>query len=210
MHENVALLADPKGPPPKPVLHCPTVASRPHLDGRLSDPMWRRAAHAELTSAMRDDTNWPATVLMAHDERFLYVGARAKLAPGATYEAPKSPRSRDADLSARDRVELLIDIDRDYGTYYRLAVDYRGWPADDCWSDPTWNPNWYVAAASADGTWTAEAAIELDQIAEAPPRQGTAWAIGIQRIVPSVGFQSWNAPAAVEVRPEGFGYLVFE
>ena len=159
---------------------------------------------------MRDDAKWPAAVLLAHDERFLYVGIRARQTPGAVYETSTAPRSRDADLSAHDRIELLVDIDRDYGTYYRLAVDYHGWPADDCWFDRTWNPHWYVAAEAAEGTWTAEAAIELDQFAGVPPRQGTAWAIGIQRIVPGAGFQSWNAPAAVEVRPEGFGYLIFE
>jgi hypothetical protein len=35
-------------------------------------------------------------------------------------------------------------------------------------------------------------------------------AVAAARIVPGVGFQSWNTPAAVEVIPEGFGYLVFE
>jgi hypothetical protein len=28
--------------------------------------------------------------------------------------------------------------------------------------------------------------------------------------VPGVGFQSWTQPAAVSVRPEGFGLLVFD
>ena len=36
------------------------------------------------------------------------------------------------------------------------------------------------------------------------------WAVGIQRVVPGVGFQSWSTPAAVAVLPDGFGYLVFQ
>jgi len=104
----------------------------------------------------------------------------------------------------------LIDLDRDFATYYRLAVDDRGWTREDCWGDATWNPTWFVAAASSADAWTAEAAIALDQLSGDLPEKGTAWAIGIQRIVPGAGFQSWNTPAAVEVIPEGFGYLVFE
>ena len=42
-----------------------------------------------------------------------------------------------------------------------------------------------------------------------PPKPNNVWAIGIQRIVPGVGFQSWNRPAAIDVMPEGFGYLLF-
>jgi hypothetical protein len=103
-----------------------------------------------------------------------------------------------------------LDLDRDFATYYRLAVDHRGWTADDCWGDTTWNPTWFVASAVAEGEWTIEAAIPLDQLSGEPPAAGTAWAMGIQRIVPGVGFQSWNAPAAIDVMPEGFGYLVFE
>jgi hypothetical protein len=203
-------LAGQKGPPPKPVFRCPTVATRPHLDGRLDDAMWRKAARVELVSPLRDDANWPATVLLAHDERFLYLGIRARQAPGAMYEPAAGTRPRDADLSAHDRIELLLDLDRGFATYFRLAVDHRGWTADDCWGDPTWNPTWFVASAVAEGEWTIEAAIPLDQLTGEPPAAGTAWAMGIQRIVPGVGFQSWNAPAAIDVVPEGFGYLIFE
>jgi hypothetical protein len=65
-----------------------------------------------------------------------------------------------------------------------------------------------VAAATADGTWTAEAAIPLDQLGAGGVK--SPWAIGIQRTVPGMGFQSWTLPAAIEVMPEGFGYLVFD
>jgi len=61
-----------------------------------------------------------------------------------------------------------------------------------------------------DDVWTAEAAIPLDQLTGRPPTARTAWAIGIQRTVPGVGFQSWSTPAAAKVMAKGFGYLVFE
>ena len=105
---------------------------------------------------------------------------------------------------------MLIDVDRNYATYYRLAIDDRGWTNDSCWGDSTWDPKWFVAVRWDDDGWTVEAAIPLAELTGRPPQPRDTWAIGIQRVVPGVGFQSWNTPAAVSVLPEGFGYLMFE
>jgi hypothetical protein len=130
---------------------------------------------------------------------------------GDAEEKPKKqPRPRDSDLSAHDRVDLLIDIDRDYATYYRFTVDQRGWTAESCFGDSSWNPDWYVASREDDETWTVEFAIPLEQIVEKLPQPREVWAIGIQRTSPGVGFQSWTTPASTEIRPEGFGYLIFD
>ena len=123
---------------------------------------------------------------------------------------PIAPLMRDADLTAHDRVELLIDVDRDYATYFHLAVDYRGWAAESCVGDRNWDPQWFVAVDSNPGEWVVEAAISINDLSSRKPATRDAWAIGIQRIVPNVGFQAWSEPAAVQIRPEGFGYLVFE
>ena len=58
--------------------------------------------------------------------------------------------------------------------------------------------------------WTVEAAIPLSELTGQPPAATPAWAVGIQRIVPGVGFQSWTKPAAPEIIPEGFGLLLFQ
>lgn len=125
-------------------------------------------------------------------------------------DAKPSRRPRDGDLSAHDRVEVFLDIDRDYFTYYRLAIDDRGWTNDACWGDSTWNPAWFVASRREKGEWTAEAAIPLAELVGRPIRLGDVWAIGVQRVAPGVGFQSWSTPAAVVALPDGFGRLVFE
>ena len=105
---------------------------------------------------------------------------------------------------------MLIDVDRDYTTYYRLVIDHRGWTNDSCWGDSTWDPKWFVAAKQDDGVWTVEAAIPLAELTGRPPQPRDIWAIGIQRVVPGAGFQSWTTPAAISVLPDGFGYLVFQ
>ena len=126
------------------------------------------------------------------------------------YRRDQRARPRDPDLSGEDRVDLFLDLDRDFATYYRLSIDHRGWPGEACWGDSSWDPTWFVAAEGEEGTWTAEAAVPLDQLTGQYPAARSVWAIGIQRVVPGVGLQSWTTPAAVDVVPEGFGYLIFE
>ncbi|MFH1918962.1 MAG: YCF48-related protein [Planctomycetota bacterium] len=203
-------LAEPTGVAPKATLRCAKAPAKPRLDGRLDDAVWKRSEPAKLRGPDEHDTDWPAKVMLAYDDEFLYLAVEARQAPGAEYPTSDGPRPRDPDLSDHDRVDLSIDLDRDFATYYRLAVDHRGWPAEECWGDPTWNPTWFVTAGSDEGVWTAEAAIPLDQLTGRYPRSGEVWAIGIQRTIPRVGLQSWNTPASTEIMPEGFGYLIFE
>jgi photosystem II stability/assembly factor-like uncharacterized protein len=210
--EGELWLLDRKGPPPRPLATCAIARQRPKLDGNLDKPLWREVKPLTLQSALHDDAQWPAAVMLACDDQYLYVGVNCRMAPGAKYDATAAPRQRDADLTEHDRVDILLDVDRDYATSYRLTIDHRGWAADSCWGDASWNPQWFVAARAADGCWTAEAAIPLRELrgrqASGPPHQ-QVWALGLQRTVPGVGFQSWSTPAAVAVAPQGFGWLEF-
>jgi hypothetical protein len=107
-------------------------------------------------------------------------------------------------------LELLIDVDRDYTTCYRLAVDHRGWVWEACMDITAWNPDWYVAAAEDDTSWTIEVAIPFDQIVESAPAEHDVWAVGLRRIVPRVGFQSWAPAESPHVTAADFGLLMFE
>ncbi len=202
----------------------------------MDEEIWRKVKPVTLVSARHDDDDWPAVVGFAYDADFLYVaisckkqgtgdggrGAMTETSPRFSGEGPgvraeselnsetKEVRPRDADLNAHDRVDILLDIDRDYATYYRFTVDHRGWTAESCFGDSRWNPTWYVAAKETEQTWTVEIAIPLDQLVEKAPRPHDAWAIGVQRTVPGVGFQSWTTPASTDILPEGFGYLIFD
>jgi tetratricopeptide (TPR) repeat protein len=202
-------LIEPKSDPPKSTLNCPPTIDKPRLDGRLDEPLWNAGNRAPLKSALGDDSQWPAVVMLAYDREYLYVGVSCTRAAGVEYVRSQEPRPRDPDLSNEDRVELLIDVDRDFATYYRLSIDHRGRTGESCWGDKSWNPKWFVASGESDNAWTAEAAIAWSDLASEPPTVGKAWAVGIQRVVPGVGFQSWTTPAAVEPIGEGFGYLMF-
>jgi photosystem II stability/assembly factor-like uncharacterized protein len=202
-------LAKPDDHPPKRVARV-AAGEKPRLDGRLDDEIWKKAQSLELKSALGDDAEWPAVALLAYDREYLYLALDCRQAAGVVYESGDSPRPRDGDLTAHDRVDFYIDIDRDFATAYRLSIDHRGWTGEACWGDVTWNPTWYVASGGEKGRWTAEAAIPLHALDARPPAAKQVWALGIQRTVPGVGFQSWTTPAATSPVPQGFGYLRFE
>jgi hypothetical protein len=118
-------------------------------------------------------------------------------------------RQRDADLRPFDRVSILLDLDRDYSTFFRLEVDQRGCVCEDCWGDKSWNPKWYVAVRSSDTCWQIEAAIPLIELTGQPVPVNTAWAVNVVRVLPGRGVQAFSLPADVEPRPEGLGLMLF-
>ena len=103
----------------------------------------------------------------------------------------------------------MIDLDRDYQTYYQLQVDQRGALAEDCWGDRTWNPKWFVAVNAEETGWTAEIAIPLSELTGDIITPGKLWAINVVRTVPGKGVQAWSGPAGVTPRPEGMGIMTF-
>lgn len=203
-------LVDAKTEAPKPLCTCRRAAGKPYLDGQLEEPLWQSGQPVELHSPVGDDEAWGGVAMLAYDEEFLYLAVHCKQAPGRKYLPSSEARPRDAELADQDRVELLLDVDRDFATYYRLVVDSRGWTAESCWHDKSWNPNWFVAHSLEEDAWTVEAAIPLAELTSQLPQAKTVWAAGVQRIVPGVGMQSWTQPATTEGTPEGFGYLYFE
>lgn len=196
--------------PDERIARCATCDEPPKLDGKLDETFWQEATPVRLSSQLLDDEAWPAGVLVARDAENLYLAVSCMKAVGVDYSAPAGARPRDPDSTGRDRVELFLDIDRDYASAYHLTIDSRGWVSERCLGDARWNPTWFVAAREDAESWTVEAAIPWKELVAAPPAESDAWAFGAQRVVPGVGFQSWTRPAAIVGRPDGWGLLRFE
>ncbi len=204
--------------PPKPLGYSWHTETRPFLDGKLDEPCWKD--HNPLTlkvvSAGGQPTEedrafaeaYKTEARFAYDDRFLYVAVSCTHPAGQSVP-PTLKRGRDADLKGHDRVDILIDLDRDYQTYYRFQVDHRGCLAEDCWGDRTWDPKYFVAFHPTDTGWTAEYAIPLTELSGERPSTGKTWAVNVSRVVPGKGLQAWSGPAENEPRPEGMGLLQF-
>lgn len=199
--------------PSKPVTNLRLTEQRPLLDGKLDEPCWQQAEKLVLQgerNTVAPDAG--PTVRLARDAEFLYVAIDCPKRPGLAYDtqegASKAPRTRDTDLKSQDRISLHVDTDRDYTTALELTIDARGWTGDRCWSDPHWNPTWYVAAGQSTGRWTAEAAIPLRMLTPENLPPGATWAVSITRQTPGERPQSWTG-ATDERSPDRFGLVGF-
>jgi photosystem II stability/assembly factor-like uncharacterized protein len=194
---------------PRPLLMCRNCSEKPFLDGDFDDPCWLGQKPLVMKNASGDTTKDHGTeVMMSFDKDYLYLAVRCKH-PEDRFVGPVKARKRDEDLRAYDRVSLMLDLDRDYATYYRLEIDQRGCVAEDCWGDRTWNPRWFVALKSDKDGWRAEAAIPLTELTGERMSVGKAWACNVVRVLPGRGVQALSLPADVEPRPEGMGILLF-
>lgn len=148
-------------------------------------------------------------VMIAYDHEFLYLAVRSGMTDASKMSDRDVPRPRDPDLSMQDRVEIRLDLDRDFLTGYHLTLDRRGWVRESCWGSASWNPTWYVAQAEVDGFSQIEAAIPLEEMTGDFPQSRTVWAISLTRIVPGSGFRSWADISGLEESPDRYGYLLF-
>jgi hypothetical protein len=198
------------GPPPRPVQICHRTTTRPFLDGKFDDDCWQGIKPATLQNAVQDTTkDYHTEVRMAYDDDFLYVGLTCTHPPEC-HVPPAKERPRDANLEGFDRVSILLDLDRDYNTYFQLQVDQRGCVCEDCWGDRSWDPRWFVAVRSTKTAWNIEAAIPLRELTGQRVSLGTAWACNVVRVLPRRGVQAMSLPADVQPRPEGMGLLIFQ
>jgi hypothetical protein len=195
---------------PKPLAACPATSIKPFLDGKLDDDCWRQYQPLELKQ--QSDAGmlkgYSTKTYLAHDADFVYIAVECKH-PEGKQATKATKRNRDEDLKGYDRVDILLDLDRDYQSHYRLQVDQRGCVSDDCNGDLTWNPKWFVAVEPTPTGWTAELAIPRTELTGNRIGSGTVWAANVSRVVPGIGVQTWSGPADAGVRPEGMGLLKF-
>jgi hypothetical protein len=209
-------LAEPtETPPPKEITRCATIAQRPRLDGVFDEPFWQTLHTLQIGEPIGRGQQGGAspqgaTLRLGRDDAFLYIAITCPKREGVTYTFDESPRPRDADLAAQDRVTLRFDTDRDYTTCFELTVDHRGWTHDAAWSDDKWDPAWYVAASGDSATWMIEAAVPLAELATSSPQSRDVWAVGVRRTIPRFGAFSWPPRQQVDDSPEQYGLLIFD
>ncbi len=197
------------GKSPKPAIVVQRLASMPKIDGQLDDECWRQVGRSALVQAAGSAPE-STEIMMGYDEQHLYLAVKCKQPTGDPKHRPLKPRKRDDDLRPYDRISLLLDLDRDYGTYFHFEFDQRGCVTEDCCGDLTWNPKWFIEVTPMQDGWTAEVAIPLIELTGETGLSKNTWAVNITRIMPGKGVQAMSLPAAVKPKPEGMGLLMFE
>lgn len=208
------------GPAAKTLAECRLADAPPFLDGKFDDPCWQDRKPMRFGNAIEQPqtgegavdalaSEFPTQAWFAFDKQYFYIALRCEH-PAGQFVPKESVRKRDAELRPYDRVSILLDLDRDYTTYFHLQVDQRGCAREDCWGDLSWDPRWFVAIASDEKGWNVEAAIPMSEFTLTGVPLGSAWACNVVRTVPGRGVVSWSRPADVEPRPEGMGLLLFQ
>lgn len=166
-------------------------------------------ANKQVRQSISESKNFGTKVMFMYDSHHLYIGFRCPKVSGFTYPPiPERPRTRDSNILDQDRIEILIDVDRDYSTFYSWMIDSRGWAVDSYFGDKKWNSACYIARKDDNNAWYIETAISLDSLSSNLPKSKTVWGVGIRRIVPGVGIECWNAENSINLA-EGIGFLMF-
>jgi photosystem II stability/assembly factor-like uncharacterized protein len=223
---------------PIPSLVCSFTQSKPFLDGKFDNeadqgiwfkgqlytltPIKQRSRLEELLGEnknrlgverekkLREESKIFGTQTMfLYDKEFLYIGIRCPKVAGFEYPSVvNKQRGRDVPIADQDRIEILLDLDRDYITFDSLTIDSRGWVNDSCLGDKSWNPTWHIARHEDNSAWYIELAIPFSSLSDRKPETESVWGIALRRIVPGYGIECWNAENSENLR-EGFGFLVF-
>lgn len=208
-----AWLAEPAAHCPKPLALCSRTDTRPRLDGEFEDACWQQAEPYEMEANVCGQTMISARWRAAYDDEYFYLAVECRRLKGsAVARFGRPPRAHDDAQHAPDRVELSLDLDRDYVTAYRLTVDELGRSADDCCGDRSWNPTWYIASGGDETMWTSETAIAWSQLAPRAPQPGDTWAIGVSRTVLGQSAHTWSGTrtsSAPSTAGSAWGYLQF-
>lgn len=196
----------PEARPSRAMIVC-AFADKPFLDGKLDDACWSAGRPVALQGNREGQTGYDTKVTWCHDREFLYLAAECHCPNPENLPAIERRTGHDAPVEEQDHIEICLDIDRDYATYYRLRVDARGQVADDCWHDPKWDPTWYVAVTHDSKGWNMEAAFPMSQLAKGGSGSEDVWAANVARRVPGAGTWAVTPPVARVAEPETFTHV---
>lgn len=163
------------------------------LDGFFNDEAWLaiedRQVKLSVGKAANDTKDSNSQLKFAYDDEYLYIAIRQQRSETRRLSIPTA-RTRDEDLTGSTRMEIQIDVDRDYASAYQFVVDERGCCHDSVWrdpqtNDPFFNPKWYIASTRSDSHWTAEIAIPLNELVDPTTERGrigkgTAWIVDVK------------------------------
>jgi len=159
----------------------------PEIDGKLDDPVWRRATPISGFIQLRPDRTKPATedteVRLAYDTHHLYIGLRCY---DSSPDQIVNRLTRRGDMWSSDNIAFFIDPHHDHRTGYKFATtpsgvqndDYR---YEDIRRDSNWRGIWWVEATVDELGWAAEFKIPFANFRFAETGQ-QVWGFDVERV----------------------------
>ena len=169
------------------------------IDGLLAEPVWNKAPEASVflqSHPYRDDPDKiSTTVKVLYDESYLYVGFVCDdTEPGELIEGAVGA---DTDLRHSDSVYVLLEISSDPNNFLVYTTNIIGIRSDIKISkdgqtaDYAWNGSWISFSQRTAYGWSAEIAVELSSLFEAPI-EGKTLGLALSRVVPRLDSLFWS------------------
>ena len=203
------------------VAYAKRLSPAPIIDGVLDDPCWKPVK--PLTTFYQGLQNMTAYPIKGKSEAYvgyangsLFVGIKGYEPSTKTLTARE--KRRDMDVHKDDCVEMQMDTNHDYRSYYHLIVNTLGTISDSynqggrACGDPSWNGDYTIATAVEDTFWVCEIEIPFKQVGNPRVRRGTLWGFNVARV--RIGnaseYGQWMPTYGTPHRPGRFGFLFFE
>ena len=191
---------------------------RPVLDGHLDEAAWTgvqplsefyQCIHrmSALPTAGRSE----AYVGYRGDTLFVAVKGYEPSTEGLVAQVT----TRDGLVHMDDCLEVFLDTNHDFQSYYQVVFNTLGTVADFHTEDENegdWNGTYEVGTFVADTYWVAEVAIPVAQLNVDHINPGAIWGFNIARV--RIGnaseYGQWVPTFGAARRPDRFGFLVFD
>ena len=202
------------------VVHVRKLKQRPRIDGVFDEPAWSDVE--PLTQFFQCIYKMRAYPIEGETEAYvgyfgneLFIGIKGY--ESSTDNLTAQATQRDANAWQDDCIEIFLDINQDYVSFYQIVINSLGTIFDDH-SDGTspqgdvrWNGEYDTAIKKDETFWTVELGIPVDQFKK-KIKAGDIWGFNVARIriANAAEYGQWVPTYGRARRPDRFGFLVFE
>ena len=205
------------------VLQVPRLRAVPELDGRVAEAAWQgvepitRLYKGSLPRMLAVPAEGRAEVYIGHRDNALYLAIRGYEV--STESLAATVTQRDAgNVWLDDCIEIFLDTNHDYRSYYHFIVNSLGTLADyyndgnQRFGDLGWSGDFRIGVDVAQTHWTVEIEIPAAKLHEAQIEKGAIWGLNVARvrIANSAEYAQWAPTYGFAHRPFRFGFMVFE
>jgi thioredoxin-like negative regulator of GroEL len=199
------------------------LAQPPAIDGLLEEPAWEDVEPlVHFYQCIFKMHAYPiqgrSEAYVGYRDNVLYIGIKGY--ESSTDSLAARVTERDQRVHEDDCVELFLDLDHDYTTYYQIVVNSLGTIGDTRWDNSAqngsggedeWNGEYEIATKVEETFWTAEIAIPIAQF-EQRIEPGQIWGFNLARIriANAAEYGQWVPTYGRALRPDRFGFILFD
>jgi hypothetical protein len=185
------------------------------LDGKLTEPIWRKAQPAANFLQYEPEKGAPASfkteVRVLYNSKYIYFGIVCH--DPIPQKIVSRVSKREGELTSDDSIAVALDTFNDNQTAYIFFTNLGGIQKDARLADngrtfdDTWDGKWLSAGARTPQGWSAEIAVPFETLKYTPGKNKT-WGLGIARFIPrNLETDTWSGPMESYLRVSQFGTL---